>query len=157
MTHGELFLDTTFVMPFFGFDIDVEGFSRERFKDVVDGLDKLHVSEVSIIEAKAKCMKIVKGLPEIMERFYEGLTVLAGDEKVVIHGFRAVDDVRFNELWKRGGLGFFDTLILAQSCAVGVFLTEDSKILGLKDVGVKSVDWKMLVREFKTVFSDPSV
>ncbi|RJS77579.1 hypothetical protein CW713_10155 [Methanophagales archaeon] len=47
-----------------------------------------------------------------------------------------MDDKNFNEFLPLG-LGFFDAVILAQSCTVGILLTEDSRLLHLKDIGVK--------------------
>jgi len=146
MQFRELYLDTTYVMPFFYLDVDVKGFSRARYKEVIKSLDRVHVSEISLIEAKAKSLKIGVDRSEINERFNEGLSVLAADEKVVIHGYRAVDDKRFNE-FHTFGLGFFDTVILAQSCTVGILLTEDSRFLRLKDIGVKTINWDALLRE----------
>ena len=54
MKLRELYLDTTYVMPFFYFDRDVKGFSRTVYKEVIKSLERIHFSEISIIEAKAK-------------------------------------------------------------------------------------------------------
>jgi len=54
-----------------------------------------------------------------------------------------MDDKNFNEFLPLG-LGFFDAVILAQSCTVGILLTEDSRLLHLKDIGVKIVIPKSL-------------
>lgn len=148
MGYRELFLDTTYVMPFFGFDITVKGFSRSLYRGVIDSVEQVHLSEVSIIEAKAKSLRMGGRKPELDDKFNEGLSVLSQDEKVVIHGFREIADKKFNVL-RSLGLGFFDTLILAQSCAVGVLLTEDSKLLRVKDPGVNIISWKTLVGEMK--------
>jgi hypothetical protein len=51
MKLRELYLDTTYIMPFFYLDIDVRGFSRTRYKAVIKSVDRRHVSEISIIEA----------------------------------------------------------------------------------------------------------
>lgn len=143
MMPREMFLDTTYVMPFFYLNIDVKGFSRDDFKEVIRSLDKIHFSEVSIIEAKAKCQKMSE---KINEKFNEGLSVLSADEKVVIHVYRPVDDRKFNELLPYG-LDFFDRIILAQAYSVGNLLTEDSKLLKLKDPGMKILNWGALIRE----------
>ena len=58
MKFRELYLDTTYVMPFFHLDIDVKGFSRAGYKEIIKSLDKIHLSEISLIEAKAKSLKI---------------------------------------------------------------------------------------------------
>ena len=108
-------------------------------------MDLVHVSEISIIEAKAKSLKLGGDRAKIADKFNEGLTVLAADENVVIHGYRAEDDKKFSEFLTLG-LGFFDTAILAQSCTVGVLLTEDSRLLQLKATGVKTINWAALLR-----------
>lgn len=143
MMPREMFLDTTYVMPFFYLDIDVKGFSRDDYKEVIRSLDKIHFSEVSIIEAKAKCQKMGE---KVNEKFNEGLSVLSADEKVVIHGYRPVDDRKFNELLPYG-LDFFDRIILAQAYSVGNLLTEDSKLLKVKNSGMKILKWDALMRE----------
>ncbi len=146
MKFRELYLDTTYVMPFFYLDIDVKGFSRSAYKEVIKSLERIHVSEISIIEAKAKSLKTGRKRSGVNEKFNEGLSVLSTDEKVVIHGYRPMDDKKFNEFLPLG-LGFFDTVILAQSCIVGILLTEDSKLLHLKDIDVKTINWDALLRE----------
>nr|AAU82651.1 hypothetical protein GZ18H11_24 [uncultured archaeon GZfos18H11]QNO54266.1 hypothetical protein FGBIHFOD_00006 [Methanosarcinales archaeon ANME-1 ERB7] len=146
MKFRELYLDTTYIMPFFYLDIDVKGFSRTVYKEVIKSVEGIHVSEISIIEAKAKSLKIGGSQTEINEKFNEGLSVLSADEKVVIHGYRAMDDKKFNE-FQPLGLGFFDAVILAQSCTVGILLTEDSRLLRLKDIGVKAINWDNILRE----------
>lgn len=146
MKFRELYLDTTYIMPFFYLDIDVKGFSRTVYKEVIKSVERIHVSEISIIEAKAKSLKIGGNQTEINEKFNEGLSVLSADEKVVIQGYRAMDDKNFNE-FQALGLGFFDAVILAQSCTVGILLTEDSRLLQLKDVGVKTINWDTILRE----------
>lgn len=56
-----------------------------------------------------------------------------------------MDDRKFNELLAFD-LGFFDTVILAQACTIGVLLTEDSRLLQLKDTGVETLNWAALLR-----------
>jgi small basic protein len=148
MQFREVYLDTTYLMPFFYLDIAVKGFSRARYKEVIQSLDRIHVSEISIIEAKAKSLKLGGNRAEIADKFNEGLTVLAADEKVVIHGYRAEDDKKFSEFLTLG-LGFFDTVILAQSYTVGILLTEDSRLLQLKATGVKTINWAALENEMR--------
>jgi len=141
MKPRELYLDTTYVMPFLYLDIDVKGFSRAVYKRVIKSSERIHLSEISIIEAKAKSLKLGE---KVNEKFNEGLSVLSTDEKVVIHGYRAADDKKFNELQ---GLDFFDRVILAQSAAVGNLLTEDAKLLNIKNAGIKTMNWNAIIRE----------
>jgi len=146
MKLRELYLDTTYIMPFFYLDIDVKGFSRSVYKEVIELLERIHVSEISIIEAKAKSLKIGRKRSKVNEKFNEGLSVFSADEKVVIHGYRSKDDKKFNEFLPLG-LCFFDAVILAQSSTVGNLLTEDSRLLRLEDIGVKIINWDTLLRE----------
>jgi len=139
----ELYLDTTYVMPFFHLDIDVKGFSRAGYKEIIKSLDKIHLSEISLIEAKAKSLKIREKQSDVNKKFNEGLSVLSDDEKVVIHGYGLMDDAMFNEFILLG-LDFFDAVILTQSCTVGNLLTEDLKLLQLKDTGVEIINWAAL-------------
>ncbi|RZN40282.1 MAG: hypothetical protein EF813_03410 [Methanosarcinales archaeon] len=143
MKFIELYLDTTYVMPFFHLDIDVKGFSRARYKEIIKSLDKIHLSEISLIEAKAKSLKIREKRSDVNKKFNEGLSILSDDEKVVIHEYRSIDDAMFNEFILLG-LDFFDAVILAQSCTVGNLLTEDLRLLQLKDTGVKIINWAAL-------------
>lgn len=143
MKPREMYLDTTFVMPFFYLDINVKGFSRTDYKEIIRSLDKIHFSEVSIIEAKAKSRNMGE---KVNEKFNEGLSILFDDEKVVIHGYREADDRKFNELLPFG-LDFFDRIILAQAYGVGNLLTEDSKLLKLKNPGINILNWDAIVRE----------
>ena len=77
MKFRELYLDTTYVMPFFYLDIDVKGFSRKMYKEVIMSVESIHVCEISIIEAKAKSLKIGGSQTEINEKFNEGLSYLS--------------------------------------------------------------------------------
>nr|QNO47512.1 hypothetical protein GGGHDLIA_00002 [Methanosarcinales archaeon ANME-2c ERB4] len=130
-------------MPFFHLDIDVKGFSRAGYKEIIKSLDKIHLSEISLIEAKAKSLKIREKQSDVNKKFNEGLSVLSDDEKVVIHGYGLMDDAMFNEFILLG-LDFFDAVILTQSCTVGNLLTEDLKLLQLKDTGVEIINWAAL-------------
>lgn len=146
MKLRDLYLDTTYIMPFLYLDIDVKGFSRTLYKEVIKSVDNVHVSEISIIEAKAKSLKIKS--PKVNEKFNEGLSVLSMDEKVIIHGYRPTDDKKFNE-FRSLGLGFFDRVILAQSFAAGNLLTEDSRLLKLENIGIKIMNWSSLIKEME--------
>ena len=142
----ELYLDTTYVMPFLFLDIDVKGFSRETYKEIIKSIDKIHISEVSLIEAKAKSLKLNLQQKKVNEVFNESLSVLSSDDKVIIHRYIAQDDLKFNE-FDTLQLDFFDRIILAQSASVGHLLTEDEKLLNLKNIGIKIINWKSLFKE----------
>lgn len=148
MKIKELYLDTTYVMPFLFLDIDVKGFSRNIYKEILKSLERIHISEVSLIEAKAKSLKLDIPINIVNEKFNEGLSVLSSDEKVVIHRYNAMDDLKFNE-FDNLQLDFFDRIILAQSAAIGLFLTEDRKLLNIKNSGIKIINWNILVKEMQ--------
>jgi predicted nucleic acid-binding protein len=148
MKFKELYLDTTYVMPFLFLDIDVKGFSRDTYKEIIKSVDRIHISEISLIEAKAKSLKLNLSQKKVNEKFNEGLFVLSSDEKVIIHRYNALDDLKFNE-FDTLQLDFFDRIILAQSASVGFLLTEDGKLLDLKDIGIKIINWKSLIKEMK--------
>jgi len=133
-------------MPFFHLDIDVKGFSRTGYKEVIESMEKIHLSEISLIEAKAKSLKICENRSDVNTRFNEGLSVLSADEKVIIHGYGSMDDKRFNEFLPLG-LDFFDAVILAQACTVGNLLTEDLKLLHLNNIGVETINWASIQTE----------
>ena len=52
------FLDTTFLLPFFQLDITVEAFNLNGFRGFLAELSKVHFSELSIFEAKAKLFRL---------------------------------------------------------------------------------------------------
>jgi len=65
-------------MPFFHLDIDVKGFSRAGYKEIIKSLDKIHLSEISLIEAKAKSLKIREKQSDVNKKFNEGLSAPPG-------------------------------------------------------------------------------
>ena len=148
MKFKELYLDTTYVMPFLFLDIDVKGFSRDTYKEIIKSVNRIHISEISFIEAKAKSLKLNLSQKKVNEKFNEGLSVLSSDEKVIIHKYNALDDLKFNEFDKLQ-LDFFDRIILAQSASVGFLLTEDCRLLDLNDIGIKIFNWKSLIKEIR--------
>ena len=139
----DVFVDTTYLMPFFYLNIDVNGFSREKFREKLLDFRRIHVSEISIVEVKAKIVRMHNR--KINEVFRESLSVLRNDEHFVFHGYTADDDTRFEEIGKMN-LDFIDRIIVSQAFSVGFLLTEDSQILKnknlLKKLGLDVVSWK---------------
>jgi hypothetical protein len=45
MKFRELYLDTTYIMPFFYLDIDVKGFSRRVYKEIIKSLERIHIKQ----------------------------------------------------------------------------------------------------------------
>lgn len=133
MGGGELFLDTTYLLPFFQVPIAVDGFELSRFTALIAGLSKVHVAELSVYEAKAKLVrlsKIHREYGQALHMFGQNLSVLLADDKFVFHSYTSEDDDRLNQLLplaKR--LDAFDLLILSQAFTIGELLTEDEDLL----------------------------
>jgi len=109
----EIFLDTTYVMPFFYMDIDVKGFSRRKYAELIQKLERIHISEISIFEAKVKALKTKSS--EVLKKFNKGLSILRSDKKVVIHGYTAEHDRSLNEMLKiLNDINIIDLFIVSQ-------------------------------------------
>jgi len=132
-----VFLDTTFLLPFFQLEIAVKDFTIEDFKEFLTKASEIHVSELSIFEAKAKLFRLSRknaAYMEALENFGNNLTVLRNDERFVFHPYTGQNDAHFNLIsakeWK---LDSFDIIILAQALEVELLITEDEEILNLRD------------------------
>lgn len=136
-SNRELFLDTTYVLPFFQVPIAVKGFELSDFKVLIATLSKVHVAELSIYEAKAKLMRLSKarsGYEQALRSFGRNLNVLRWDEKFVFHNYTEKADEYFNQLLvSTERLDAFDLLVLSQAFDVGELLTEDGEILSFRD------------------------
>jgi len=135
--NRELFLDTTYILPFFQVPITVEGFELSDFKMLIANLSKVHVSELSIYEAKAKLTRLSKarrGYEQALRVFGRNLDVLRLDEKFVFHSYTSEADECFNQLLASAKrLDAFDLLILSEAFTVGELLTEDEDLLTFRD------------------------
>lgn len=137
--HGnrELFLDTTYVLPFFQVPISVEGFELSDFKALISDLSRVHLSELSVYEAKAKLLSLSRrhrGYDGAIRSFGENLEVLRLDERFVFHNYSGEADSWLNQILPAAKrLDAFDMLILAEAFAVGELLTEDRDILTFRD------------------------
>lgn len=145
----EIFLDTTYVMPFFYMDIDVKGYSREEYAEIIRKFDRVHLSEISIFEAKIKSLQLKN--PDILEKFNKGLSILRSDRRVRIHGFTEKHDLTLNSLLGLvDEMNIIDLIIVSQAKGVGILLTEDRIIHRHRDeVGMKILNWKSFVELFK--------
>ena len=134
---SSVFLDTSFLLPFFQLDIAVEGFTLKGFKDFLTKLSEIHVSELSIFEAKAKIFRLSKKDPAYtpaLKSFGENLAVLRKDEKFVFHPYTEFDDANFNLISSiNQSLDSFDIIIVSQALTTGLLLTEDKEILDLRE------------------------
>jgi len=142
----EIFLDTTYVMPFFYMDIDVKGFSRKKYAELVQKLERIHLSEVSIFEAKVKSLKTRS--VEVLEKFNKGLSILRSDRRIEIHGYTAEHDRALNDMLELlKDVNIIDLIIISQARGVGALLTEDRVIHEHSDeIGIDILDWKSFVK-----------
>ena len=133
----EAFLDTTFILPFFQVDINVEAFTLKKFKEFLTRLSKIHFSELSIFEAKAKLQRLSTknaAYLQALKAFGANLATLREDEKIVFHPYTAEDDENFNLIHSKNlGLDSFDTIIIAQALSIGTLITEDKEILSVRE------------------------
>jgi len=108
--------------------------------EILTPIDEIHLSEISIIEAKAKIHRLNQSNPAYQtphEEFGTNLRILQEDHKIHFHRYEQEDDARFNFLAESGTqLDAFDTVIVAQSARVGLLLTEDREILSLRETGI---------------------
>lgn len=140
----EIFIDTTYVMPFFYMDIDVKGFSRRKYAELIQKLERIHLSEISIFEAKIKALKI----GSVLEKFNKGLSILRSDKRIKIHGYTAEHDRKLNEMLELlNDINIIDLIIISQAMDVGVLLTEDKVIHKHSNkLGIKVLNWKSFVK-----------
>jgi hypothetical protein len=133
----ELFIDTTYLLPFLQIPIRSKGFNLSDFRKFMSKLSRVHVSELSVYEAKAKLLRMSRSHGEydkMLSTFGENLNVLRADEKFAFRSYTEEADRRFNQLVtvaKR--LDAFDLIILCEASTVGDLLTEDTEILSLRD------------------------
>ena len=133
----DVFLDTTFILPFFQINIKVEAFTLSKFKEFLTKLPKVHFSELSIFEAKAKLQRLSRKnttYMQALEAFGANLSILREDEKFVFHPYTAQDDENFNLIYSKNlELDSFDMIIVAQALNMNMLITEDKEILGIRE------------------------
>lgn len=114
----------------------IEGFTPKRFKTFLAGLSEIHVSELSIYEAKAKIFRLSRrdtAFGKALEAFGANLATLRTDERMIFHPYTGKDDEYFNIIMSMNlGLDSFDAIILAQAMSVGMLITEDREILNVR-------------------------
>ena len=132
----QVFLDTAFLLPFFQVNITAEAFTIADFELFVDKTSKIHLSELSVYEAKAKIHRLAKrneAFSRGLDEFGDNLMILKEDKKFVFHSFSKAADQYFNLLNKTvPELNSFDVIILSQAYDVGFLLTEDDELLALR-------------------------
>jgi hypothetical protein len=156
---GRAFLDTTFLLPFFQLDIAIEAFTLEKFRNFLERLSEVHVSELSIFEAKAKIFRLSgkdSAYTPALKNFGRNLALLREDEKFFFHPYMEADDTHFNLISSIKSLDSFDIIILAQASNIGLLITEDKEILGLRERETFKKDpflGKLLIRRWKELAS----
>jgi predicted nucleic acid-binding protein len=132
-----VFLDTTFILPFFQIDINVEAFTLTKFREFLTKLPEAHFSELSIFEAKAKLQRLSRkdaSYVQALKAFGTNLATLREDEKFTFHPYTDQDDENFNLIYSKNlGLDSFDMIIVAQAIKTGTLITEDKEILSIRE------------------------
>lgn len=150
-----IFLDTTFILPFFQIPIDVKNFDKKIFEKSLKRFRLISVSELSLIEALFIVTKMFfrgEVFEDIFEVFKDNLEVLEDDSRFVVKPFSSMDISSYKWLLDFKDLNPIDRLILAQGLDADIFLTEDREILkigGIEKFSVKIVDWKHYISSFK--------
>ncbi len=146
----KIFLDTTFVLPFFGIDLEIKGYTPKVFKNILSDFKSVHVSFLSIYEAKAKITRMYKNKKisyETMESFWPKLKILLESERFKFHIYDEQTDRNYNLISNTYPLDAFDTLILASAMDVGALLTEDTDMLSIRDklrTRIQILNWQNL-------------
>ena len=130
-----VFLDTTFLLPFFQVPIRVEKFHLDDFKQFILSLPKVHLGELSVYEAKAKVFRLYrndKSYSEPLRNFGDNLHVLRNDGRIIFHPYSTKVDVGINSLTDINlELDVFDAVIVSQATEAGILLTEDDDLINL--------------------------
>lgn len=132
---SSVFLDTTFILPFFQVEINVDKFDVGRFRDFISAMKEVHVSELSIYEAKAKLSRLYSrdsSYSEALKNFGSNLEVLKKDKRFIFHTYSSEIDKYSNLLIDAcPELDIFDALIVAHAVDTGFLLTEDEELVRL--------------------------
>lgn len=134
LAKPKLLLDTTFILPLFGFDVGLADF-EEFFLAALERYAIL-VNSLSFLEAKWKALREARRNPEVLEAYSDGLRSIVFSEDVTVVPFHdpVVDDLATALIRYHGD--YFDCSIAASALVdANVLLTEDEKIADLVDVG----------------------
>lgn len=134
---SSVFLDTTFTLPLFQEEIIVEGFHSGKFERFISSLPEIHISDLSIYEAKAKLYRLYlkdRSYYKALKNVGENLQVLRSDEQIIFHTYSFEADQRFNSLIAIAPeLSAFDAIIASQAVEAGILLTEDEELVSLRE------------------------
>lgn len=130
-----VFLDTTFLLPFFQVLVRVEKFHLDEFKQFILSLSRVHLSELSVYEAKAKIFRLNrndKSYSEALRIFGNNLHVLRNDSRIIFHPYSTKVDVGINSLIDiNPELDIFDAVIVSQAADAEILVTEDDDLINL--------------------------
>jgi hypothetical protein len=133
----DLLLDTTYLLPAFGVQMQLEGF-EERFPKVLKTYS-VSYNPISLVEAKWVILRLGRKRAadrgELIERYRLGLKVLLADERLKQTSLtsEAVERVADGLLVDNGTKDYFDRTIYGTACASNsLLLTEDEELHALK-------------------------
>ncbi|MFQ6126373.1 MAG: hypothetical protein ACE5R6_17445 [Candidatus Heimdallarchaeota archaeon] len=125
-------LDTTYILPFFGIDIDVPGLKRDMETLLTKKKRKIRfvVSSCSMIEAKWIVLSEYRKTrnPEVLDRYMEAsLSLIWGKQVQLHHSFldESTNSIA-DRLWILGHQDLMDCWIAGSAAALnGTLITED--------------------------------
>jgi len=156
-----IFLDTTFVMPFFQIQINIKNFDKNIFEKILRKFQLIILSEISLIEILFKLTKMYtkkKISDNIFNIFKENLSILREDRKIKIKTITSTDINNYLYFLKlKYKLNPIDMLILAQGIEADIILTEDKNILKISEeksfkekYKAKILNWSKLTQLYYT-------
>ena len=131
----EVFLDTTYLMPFFGLETSIENLNNQFIEILKQEKYKFLFSPIAIIEIKWQLFKLVKSGydEELLETsFSQALSSLEIDKRFSVVNFidSKINDIAY-ELRKIGHNDYFDTIIASSAIwNASIFVTEDKQLKG---------------------------
>ena len=156
-----LLLDTTYVLPLFGIDINLDDSFREEIKQLwKKGVKNynIYLSSASIIESVYKLNREYRNSedPEILNRYHTVLpTIIRSKNVKIIDSFlNPVIAETSMKIRNYGHKDLMDCWIAASAIGMNAFLlTEDKELKSLlrknSELKIKKIiDWKMLRKEF---------
>jgi len=157
-----LLLDTTYVLPFFGIEINLDSSFREEIKQLwKKGVKNynIYLTSASIIESVYKLNREYRNLkdPEILERYPTVLPTIIRSKivKIIDPFLNPVIAEICMKIRSFGHKDLMDCWIAASAIGLNaIFLTEDEELKNvLKNISEfkmkKIIDWKMLRRELQ--------
>ena len=147
----KIFLDTTFLLPFFGIRPKIKKYSSTQFKETLKGFKEIHITYLSVYETKAKIFRMHKKgtiSRTVLDKFWYALKILLEDKRFFFHTYDESIDKNLNDFLEKYSLDIFDALILASAVnKTDILLTEDSSLLSInKDLEnkIRIKNWEKL-------------